>query len=172
MANVDYNNQEECAWSYDSYPFACESECTKAVNDLADRLEEELKFAKRNHFNSGEVLLPFGLLQRISRDILEEAEQEPCGIRGCTLYLHFKGEDNKSSNNNNNNNNNGVSLGTVKFDRSTASTFEITLLLKQSTAGWNSFLPQFLKKITRGGTVMIDTDYKLVKNKLYRSYVE
>ncbi|XP_065163544.1 protein charybde-like [Atheta coriaria] len=161
ISNVDYNNQE--AWSYDSDPFTDdEGECAKTINALADRLVEELKNAKRDHFSSGEVLLPAGLLQRISRDILAEAEREPCGLRGCTLYLRFKGEEAARE----------ITLGTVKFDRATASTFEVTLLLKQSTAGWNFFLPQFLKKITRGGTVMIDADYKLQKNKLYRSYCD
>jgi len=106
------------------------------------------------------VLLPCGLLQRISQDILAMAESEPCGLRGCTLYLNFEGEQDCRR------------LSTVKCDPSTASTFELYLTLKQASAGWNSFLPQFLKKITRGSTMMISTEYELNKNKLYRSYID
>jgi len=163
VSNVEYNSQEVC--NYESYSFADENEVSRTVVDaLAARLVEELKCAKKNHFSSGEVLLPYGLLQTVAKDVLQEAEMEPCGLRGCTLYLRFRGEDRAESD---------ILLGTVKFDRTTASTFEITLCLKQSTAGWNFIpIPQFLKKMARGGTVMIDSDYKLEKNKLYRSFVE
>lgn len=155
--NVDYIIPTE--WVHESYPTNEEDDCG-AVNALSQRLEAELRSAKRTHLSCGEVLLPCGLLQRVARDILVMADSEPCGIRGCTLYLNFEGDQDCRR------------LSTVKCDQSTASTFELYLTLKQSTAGWNSFLPQFLKKITRGGTVMISSDYELNKNKLYRSYVE
>lgn len=104
-----------------------------AVNALSKRIECELRSAKRTHLACGEVLLPCGLLQRIARDILSMAESEPCGLRGCTLYLNFEGEDVCRR------------LSTVKCDPATASTFELFLTFKQSNTGWNSFLPQFLK---------------------------
>jgi len=153
--SVNYASQND--WDYDSY---VASEEDDYGNDLPARLEAELRAAKSTHLSCGEVLLPCGLLQRISRDILAMAESEPCGLRGCTLYLDFEGEQDCRR------------LSTVKCDPATTSTFELYLTLKQSSAGWNSFLPQFLKKITRGNTVMISTEYELQKNKLYRSYID
>jgi len=159
VSNVEYSSQE--VWNYESSPFADENEASRTVDALVSRLVEELRLAKKNHFSSGEVLLPYGLLQKIAGDILQEAEMEPCGLRGCTLYLRFRGEESRDD----------ILLSTVEFDRTTASTFEVDLCLKQSTAGWN-FIPSFLKKMARGGTVMIDSNYKLQKNRLYCCFNE
>lgn len=120
-------------WVYAQYPTSEEEDYVAAVDALSKKLEEELRAAKRTHLSCGEVLLPCGLLQRIARDILENADSELCGLRGCTLYVSFASEEDTRR------------LSTVKCDPYTASTFELYLTLKQSTAGWNSFLPQFLK---------------------------
>lgn len=104
-----------------------------AIDLLSKRIENELKLAKRKQLSCCEVLLPCGLLRMIARDILSMAESEPCGLRGCTLYLNIDGDDVCRR------------LSIVKCDPSTASTFELTLTLKQTNNGWNSFLPQFLK---------------------------
>lgn len=121
----------ECAY----YPASEEDGCNAAASALAKRLEEELRAAKRSNLSCGEVLLPCGLLQKISEDVLELADSELCGLRGCTLYIGFEGEGEEDSR----------KLGTVKLDPFTASTFELYLTLKQSAPGWNAFLPQFLK---------------------------
>lgn len=116
-----------------------EDSCELMIKALSRRLETELREAKHTHLDCGEVLLPCGLLQRISRDILAMAESEPCGLRGCTLYLDFEGHEECTR------------LSIIKCDPTTASTFELYLTLKQAASGWNSFLPQFLK-------------YKFIKN--------
>lgn len=121
-------------WTYEPFTPSDDSDCTiMAINALSKRIESELRSAKRTHLACGEVLLPCGLLRMIARDILSMAESEPCGLRGCTLYLNFEGEDVCRR------------LSTVKCDPTTASTFELSLTLKQANTGWNSFLPQFLK---------------------------
>lgn len=130
-----------------------------SVMILSKRLESEIRAAKRTHLSCGEVLLPCGLLQKISEDILRIAESELCGVRGCTLYLLFEGEEDCRR------------LSTVKVDPATPSTFELYLTFKQANAGWG-FLPQFFKKITGGGTVVISTEYELTKKKLYRTFPE
>ncbi|XP_022903471.1 protein charybde-like [Onthophagus taurus] len=147
-------------WNFDSY--SSQEDCnSSSITSLSNRLEMELRTAKRTHLSCGEVLLPCGLLQRIARDVLAMAESEPCGLRGCVLYLEFEGE------------NGNMKLSTIKCDPMTAATFELYLTLKQSVAGWNSFIPQFIKNLTRGaGTVMISPAYTLSKNKLYRSYID
>ncbi|GJQ80070.1 hypothetical protein Trydic_g19354 [Trypoxylus dichotomus] len=157
VTNVDYTNQID--WEYASYQDEYDFN-EAAVNALSKRLEEELRAAKHTHLSCGEVLLPCGLLQDVSRQILDMADSELYGLRGCTLYLSFEGEQECRK------------LSTIKIDPSTVSTFELYLTLKQSTAGWNSFLPQFIKKITRGGTVMISPEFALTKTKLYRSCCE
>lgn len=93
----------------------------------------ELRSAKRTHLSCCEVLLPCGLLNRISRDIVSMAESEPCGLRGLKLYMLFETTENLS-----------IKLGTIQYDPQTASTFELYLTLKQTASGWN-FLPQFLR---------------------------
>lgn len=158
--SVDFKNQNEI-FDNNFYTIADEAVCEEEeIGLLSKRLEVELRNAKRSHLSCGEVLLHCDLLPRISRDILAMAESELCGLRGCTLYLNFEGEEEC------------MKLGMVKFDPSTTSTFEVFLNLKQASTGWNSFLPQFIKKITRSGTVMISDNYDLTKKKLYRSFSE
>ncbi|KAJ8978588.1 hypothetical protein NQ317_002829 [Molorchus minor] len=96
---------------------------------------------------------------KVSKDILQISESELCGLRGMNLYLLFEGEEDCRR------------LSVMKIDPTTPSTFEVYLTFKQANAGW-TFLPQFLKKITRGGTVIISTEYELTKKKLYRSTCE
>ncbi|XP_019870970.1 protein charybde [Aethina tumida] len=150
--------QKPNKWYYDPR-LQFEEPSTNTTEFLAKKLEEEIRAAKRTHLSCGEVLLPCGLLQKISADILKISDSELCGLRGMTLYLLFEGEEDCRR------------LSTLKLDPTTPSTFEIYLTFKQANAGW-TFLPQFLKKITRGGTVIISTEYELTKKKLYRSFRE
>ncbi|EFA08258.1 protein charybde [Tribolium castaneum] len=129
-----------------------------AVEALAKRFGDELKKAKRAHFACGEVLLPADLTRALAKDVLAKAETEPCGLKGCTIFINFEsGEERRR-------------LSVVNCDPSTPTTFELYLTLRQNVNGWNHFLPQFLKKMTRSGTVMISSEYDLQKKKLYRSY--
>ncbi|RZC41787.1 RTP801 C domain containing protein [Asbolus verrucosus] len=148
--------QKTNKWYYDPSRQVEElSSCSSPALFLSKRLEEEIRSAKRTHLSCGEVLLPCGLLQKIAEDVLKVAETELYGLKGCTLYLLFEGEEDCRR------------LSNFKIDPTTPSTFEIYLTFKQANAGW-TFLPQFLKKITRGGTVVISTEYELTKKKLYR----
>ncbi|BES92715.1 Protein hook [Nesidiocoris tenuis] len=137
---------------------------TGCVSALARRLETELRAAKSAQLACGEVLLPPDLLQRVAADVFALAEVEPCGIRGCTLYVEFLSADLQ----------NCRRIATVKWDPNTVSTFELTLTLKQDprSASWTSILPQFIKNLTRGGTIMISHSFDISKKKLYRSYLE
>lgn len=152
--HVEYQKQNK--WYYDPRPLLEDQKCGAQVEFLSKKLEEEIRAAKRTHLSCGEVLLPCGLLQKVSKDILQISESELCGLRGMNLYLLFEGEEDCRR------------LSFVKIDPTTPSTFEVYLTFKQANAGW-AFLPQFLKKIARGGTVIISTEYELTKKKLYRS---
>uniref|UniRef100_A0A182MHR4 Uncharacterized protein n=1 Tax=Anopheles culicifacies TaxID=139723 RepID=A0A182MHR4_9DIPT len=124
-----------------------------------ERLESELRIAKRQHLACTEVLLPADLLPRISSEMFEQSEKEPCGIRGCTIYIEFEDEPDNTRR-----------IATMKTDPNTVSTFELYLTLKQDRRGWISILPQFLKNLTRPSTIMISPEFRLTKNKLYHAY--
>ncbi|XP_050523929.1 protein charybde-like isoform X2 [Daktulosphaira vitifoliae] len=133
---------------------------TSAFMALHQRLEEELRAAKRAQLSCGEVLLPPDLLRRIARDVLKMAESEPCGLRGCTLYLNFEGDQECRK------------IGTIKCDTNTVSTFELFLTLKQDPRNTWSLIPLFIRNLTKGGTIVIDQEFTIEKRKLYRSFLE
>lgn len=59
---------------------------------LSLRLQSELRTAKSQHLACTEVLLPADLLQRVASEMVIMSEKEPCGIRGCTIYIEFEDE--------------------------------------------------------------------------------
>lgn len=161
--NVDFTNQKG-AWEH-TLNAASEnnnsdesSVMRSACAALAKRLESELRAAKSAQLACGEVLLPADLLPRVARAVVSMADSEPCGLRGCTLFVNFETEAVCRR------------LCTIKCDPGTVSTFELFLTLKQDATSWHNLLPQFLKNLTRGGTVMISPAFTLSKKKLYRSY--
>lgn len=105
----------------------------EAVQRLAQQLHAELKESKSRHLDCTEVLLPTDLLQRIASDMLEKSEKEPCGIRGCTIFIEFQEEPN-----------NVRRIASLKPDQDCVSTFEFYLTLN-SQSSWTSKLPTFLK---------------------------
>ncbi|XP_045476782.1 protein scylla-like [Harmonia axyridis] len=131
------------------------SEEVAIVETLSKRLEDELRLARKENFLE-EILLPHGLTLDIAKRVFQMAELEPCGLRGCILYIEFELKDEKRK------------ICSIKCDPSIPPTFELHLTFRQAVNGWNVFLPQFLKKITRS-TVMISAEYDLQKKKLYRT---
>jgi len=63
-------------------------------------------------------------------------------------------------------------IASLQVDSNTVSTFELYLTIKQDRSGWTSILPQFLKNLARSSTIMISPEFKITKNKLYRSFSE
>lgn len=114
-------------------PHSASDENVEAVQKLAQQLQQELKEAKSRHLDCTEVLLPADLLQRIASDMLVKSEKEPCGIRGCTIFIEFQEEPN-----------NVRRIASLKPDQDTVSTFEFYLTLN-SRSSWTSMLPAFLK---------------------------
>ncbi|KAG8295662.1 protein charybde-like [Homalodisca vitripennis] len=152
--SVDFSN------NYNRGLVAEDLEDSAACQALAIRLEEQLRAAKTAQLACGEVLLPADLLPRAASDILQMAENEPCGLRGCTLYVNFESEQECRK------------IGTIKCDPNTVSTFELFLTLRRDARStWTSLIPQFIKNFTKGGTIMISPGFQLEKKKLYRSFV-
>ncbi|CRL07963.1 CLUMA_CG020954, isoform A [Clunio marinus] len=128
----------------------------EAIQQVSDLLTKTLREAKHRHLlTCTEVLLPCELLQRVAVDMLTSSDEEACGIRGCNINIEFEDEMGQKRR-----------ISSIKTDPNTVSTFELILTLKQDRSGWTSTLPQFLKNLTRGGTIMISREFSLVKNKL------
>lgn len=132
----------------------CDNSDAAAINDLSLRLLDELREAKSRNLTCTEVSIPCDLTTRIASDILRVSEREPCGVRGCTVYIEFEEEPQNSRR-----------IGTLKVDSEMVSTFELYLTLRQDKRGWASLLPQFMKNLSR--SVTISPDYSLTKHKLY-----
>lgn len=62
------------------------------IQALSTRLQSELRAAKSRHLSCTEVLLPADLLQRVANEMVLMSEKEPCGIRGCSLFIEFEEE--------------------------------------------------------------------------------
>lgn len=63
-----------------------------AVNELSQRLQAELRAAKSRHLSCTEVSLPWDLTPRIAADMIKTSEREPCGVRGCAIFIDFEDE--------------------------------------------------------------------------------
>ncbi|KAM7358814.1 protein charybde-like isoform 1-T10 [Cochliomyia hominivorax] len=127
-----------------------------AVNELSQRLQAELRAAKSRHLSCTEVSLPWDLTPRIAADMIKTSEREPCGVRGCAIFIDFEDETGSARR-----------IASFKVDPNTVSTFELFLTLKQDKSGWTSLLPQFLKNLTRSSTILISPHFTLNKHKLY-----
>jgi len=136
---------------------------------LADLLAAELRQARaRYRLSNGqrqrapsEILLPAGILHRIAGDILDASADEPCGIKGCVVYIDF--EESKQRNGDAKRR-----IGAVKPSPYTVNTFELYLTLR-SHSSWTSKLPLFLQNWAYRSTMFISQDYTLMKRKLFRS---
>lgn len=135
-----------------------ETEEAISCTTLAKSIETALRDAKSQGLEWGEVLVPDSLTTRVAEDVLLMSEDEPCGLRGCVIYMNY--EDRNVCRR----------IGKVRCDPDSVATFEVTLTLRPDTTGWLRLLP--LKgcwKKFRNSTLVVSSGYTLVKNKLYRS---
>lgn len=131
-----------------------ESEVEHVRNVLMDTLRD----AKQRHLTATEVLLPCDMLQRITLDMLTASDSEACGIRGANIRIEFENEEGERR-----------IIATCNTDLNTVATFELCLTLKQahSRSKWiSAIMPQFIRNLTKGTTIVISRDYELRKEKL------
>lgn len=142
------------------------SERQTACQALMTRLEQALREAKLLHLQCGEVLLPHDLTWRIADQVLTASDFEPCGLRGCLIYIHLQ-DKNKSSGEE------PRRVGVVKCDPNTVATFEIHLTLYQDSANWWSLrhlIPnKLLQTLGKRTSLVVSSRFLLHKKKLYRS---
>lgn len=142
-----------------SYDEVAEPE--SAVRQIAEKIEYELKEAKRTSLDCAEVLVPCNLTYQIAQDVVTMSESEPCGLRGCVLYINLEDhDDNKSLRR----------VGSIKIgDRCIVPTFEMYLNLKRTSNGWLNQVSSRLFRSFNRNSIVISDGYQLSKKKLYRS---
>lgn len=132
------------------------------VEHVRNVLMATLRDAKQRHLACTEVLLPCDMLQRIAVDMLKASDEEACGIRGANIRIEFEEAEGGERR----------EIAACNTDLNTVATFELRLTLKQEhgRGKWiAAIMPQFLRNLTRGSTIVISRDYELVKHKL-RNY--
>ncbi|XP_056156696.1 DNA damage-inducible transcript 4-like protein [Lampris incognitus] len=133
----------------------------RACQQLAKMFENCLSRAKKTTLHCSSVLVPEKLTRRIARDVLRMASGEPCGLRGCVLYVHLEQEKGCKQ------------LERIIYDPTVVPTFELTLVFKQDPSAWPSlrdflfigtcFAPGFRH------VLKLSPGFRLVKKKLYSS---
>ncbi|RWS14929.1 protein charybde-like protein [Dinothrombium tinctorium] len=125
---------------------------------IAENLEIVLREAKLRTLGSCRFLMPSNLSQQVAEDIIGMSESEPCGLRGCLLYIIY--EDKEKC----------CRMTAVKFgDRTIVPTFEMYLYLKRKRDTWRNLVPNLILSHLLGDSIIISDAYKLSKKKLYRS---
>lgn len=136
------------------------SEPESVVRQIAEKIERELKEAKRTSLDCGEVLVPCNLTYQIAQDVVTMSESEPCGLRGCILYINLEELLTKELRH----------VGSIKIgDRNTVPTFEMYLNLKRTNNGWLNQVSSRLFRTFNRNSIVISDGYQLSKKKLYRS---
>ena len=101
------------------------------------------------------VHFPDGLLSIMANHVLQEASQEPYGLKGGRLHIQYEGHTALHY------------LATLDCDPDTpAKTFELTLTLREAQASW----PQRMaRRLSQSSPIEVSTTYKLVKRRTYRN---
>jgi len=130
------------------------------VQQIAAKIERELKEAKRTSLDCGEVLVPCNLTHQIAQDVVTMSESEPCGLRGGVLFVNLEDSDNRELRR----------VGCIKIgDRNIVPTFEMYLNLKRTNSGWLNQVSNRLFRNFNRNSIVISESYQLSKKKLYRS---
>lgn len=133
----------------------------RACQQLARMFESCLSRAKKTTLHCSSVLVPEKLTRRIAREVLRQAAGEPCGLRGCILFVHLEADKVCKQ------------LERVVYDATVVPTFELSLVFKQDGTAWPSlrdflfmgtcFAPTFRHALK------LSPSFRLVKRKLYSS---
>lgn len=133
----------------------------RTCQQLAKMFETCLSRAKKTTLHCSSVLVPERLTRRIACEVLRLSSCEPCGLRGCVLYIHLELDKGCKR------------LDHIVYDSSVVPTFELTLVFKQDGTAWPSlrdflflgtcFAPSFRHALK------LSPGFRLVKKKLYSS---
>lgn len=110
-----------------------------------------------------QIIYPSDLVSHISQDVLRMSVAEPCGIRGCVIYIILQEKDKSHK------------LGTIFGNPLAPPTFEIHLTLKEDDRGWRKFQKVYytikgciLNSQWTAMPIILCSAYQLEKRRLYR----
>ncbi len=133
----------------------------RTCQQLAKMFENCLSRAKKTTLHCSSVLVPEKLTRRIAREVLRLASCEPCGLRGCVLYVHLELDKGCKR------------LERIVYDATVVPTFELTLVFKQDGTAWPSLRDFFFMGTCFAPTfrhaLKLSPGFRLVKKKLYSS---
>ncbi|XP_069832896.1 DNA damage-inducible transcript 4-like protein [Dendropsophus ebraccatus] len=130
---------------------------------LVTMLENSLYRAKSAKLQCSNVLVPKELTTRVAQEVLKLSLNEPCGLRGCIIYVSLES------------NNKQAVLDTMVYDCSVEPTFELKLVLKQDTRGWDylrdliinrTCFPQLFTRV-----IKLSNKFHISKRRLYFSVI-
>ncbi|XP_044132150.1 DNA damage-inducible transcript 4-like protein [Bufo gargarizans] len=133
------------------------------TSHLVTMLENSLYRAKRAKLHCSKVLVPKELTTRVAQEALKLSLNEPCGLRGCIIYMNLESCNKQAA------------LDTIVYDCSVEPTFELKLVLKQDTQGWDylrdlllnkTCFPQLFKSV-----IKLSPKFHISKRRLYFSVV-
>lgn len=151
------------SWDHSSSELQRNADTTEdqTCQQLAKMFENCLSRAKKTTLHCSNVLVPEKLTKRIAREVLRLAACEPCGLRGCILFIHLELDKGCKQ------------LERIAYDSTVVPTFELSLVFKQDGTAWPSLRDFFFMGTCFAPTfrhaLKLSPSFRLVKRKLYSS---
>ncbi|KAK8395508.1 hypothetical protein O3P69_005551 [Scylla paramamosain] len=123
---------------------------TSAWMVLRRRVEEEVR---QNTHNS--IVFPPLLLDQVAEHVLDLAKDEPCGLRGCVLFVVY--EDPELGE---------LQLAKMKADKNMPSTHLLVLKLKADPTSWFTKMARIFRSLGKRKMV-VSPRYELLKKNFY-----
>ncbi|XP_030045109.1 DNA damage-inducible transcript 4-like protein [Microcaecilia unicolor] len=130
----------------------------KSCHSLIKMLENCLSRSKQTKLKCSKVLVPEKLIRRIAQEIVHLSSTEPCGLRGCVIFVNLEVDSTCKK------------LDKIVYDSSVVPTFELTLVLKQEGHSWpglrNFFIGACFTSVFHR-VLKLSPSFWLLKRKLY-----
>merc|ERR1719427_328436 len=137
---------------------------TDLVNIMTRFMKQVLtRCSKVLELGSSTILsLPFTTMNRIVKQMVVLAEEEPYGVRGGTLVVMFSPPQTSPTYPT-------IKIGMFPMDPTVVSTYELHLTLKEACPVKLKLANLFRKLQGKAAKMVVDEKFGLVKKKLYRS---
>lgn len=123
---------------------------TRAWVVLRRRVEEEVR---QNTHNS--IVFPPLLLDQVAEHVLELSKDEPCGLRGCVLFVVYEDPELGEQ-----------QLAKMKADKNMPSTHLLVLKLKADPTSWFTKMARIFRSLGKRKMV-VSSKYELLKKNFY-----
>ncbi|XP_042214560.1 protein charybde-like [Homarus americanus] len=134
--------------------FEVEGEVAAKVS-MVQQLTQEVT-SRADALGCGQVMVPNGLIDEVTAQVLRLADSEPCGLRGGVLHvLYDDGQQGEQE------------LTRVVLDPTMPNTYEVYLTLTPDTTTWYHKMSRIIKPLRKSSPLLLSTRFKLEKRKLY-----